>query len=165
MTRKKTKKRSSSKKEDSRMYAGLWLRLFAGIIDFIVLYSLGFILYTFMFKYFPVEYTSNVSLMVLIGVTIVWVYFAGMESSGFQGTLGKMFLNLSVTDMKKQRISFFDASKRFVVMIVSFLFLGFGLFMIGFTDKKQALHDMFFHTLVVKDKYIGTKVVMFRIGS
>jgi uncharacterized RDD family membrane protein YckC len=55
-----------------------------------------------------------------------------------------------VTDLNGDRISFGKASGRFFGKIISRLILGIGFFMIGFTEKKQGLHDMIAGCLVVK---------------
>jgi uncharacterized RDD family membrane protein YckC len=50
-----------------------------------------------------------------------------------------------------QRISFLHATGRFFAKMVSGLIpLGIGYIMAGFTQRKQALHDMIASTLVVR---------------
>jgi uncharacterized RDD family membrane protein YckC len=80
-----------------------------------------------------------------------WLYYALMESSARQGTLGKMAMGLSVTDIGGQRLSFGRASGRFFAKIITGLIpFGIGYIMAGFTEKKQALHDMIASCLVMK---------------
>ena len=74
-----------------------------------------------------------------------WLYWALMESSAWQATLGKKLFGLKVTDLQGRRISFARASGRYFGKIV---FVGF--IMVAFTEKKQALHDMIAGCLVVK---------------
>jgi uncharacterized RDD family membrane protein YckC len=78
-----------------------------------------------------------------------WLYFGLMESSAKQGTLGKMAVGIKVTDLNGNRISFGRATGRFFSKILSGLILYVGYMMAGFTEKKQALHDMIAGTLVV----------------
>ena len=59
-------------------------------------------------------------------------------------------MGLIVTDMNGQRITFGKASGRFFGKIVSGLICYVGFIMAGFTEKKQALHDMMAGTLVVR---------------
>jgi uncharacterized RDD family membrane protein YckC len=60
-------------------------------------------------------------------------------------------LSIYVTDVNGQRISFLHATGRFFAKIVSGLIpLGIGYIMAGFTQRKQALHDMIASTLVVR---------------
>jgi len=83
------------------------------------------------------------------GFLISWIYYATMESSFKQATVGKMALGLIVTDMSGIRISFWRASGRFFGKILSSLILMIGFIMPLFTKKKQALHDMIAECLVV----------------
>lgn len=80
-----------------------------------------------------------------------WLYFAWMESSTWQATLGKKALGLIVTDMEGRRLTFGRATGRFFSKIVTgFIPLGIGYIMAGFTEKKQALHDFIAGTLVLR---------------
>ncbi len=87
-----------------------------------------------------------VILLVAVGK---WLYYALMESSGQQGTLGKMALGIKVTDLDGKRVSFGRATGRYFARIISSLTLGIGYIIAGFTDRKQALHDMIASCLVV----------------
>jgi uncharacterized RDD family membrane protein YckC len=82
---------------------------------------------------------------------IHWLYFAGMESSARQGTIGKSVMSLRVADLEGKRISFGHATGRFFAKIVSGMipFL-IGYLMAAFTEKKQALHDLIAGTLVLE---------------
>ncbi len=78
-----------------------------------------------------------------------WLYFALMESSSKQATVGKMALGIVVTDLSGNRISFGRATGRYFGKIVSGMILCIGYFMAGFTERKQALHDIMSSCLVV----------------
>jgi uncharacterized RDD family membrane protein YckC len=85
-------------------------------------------------------------------MVVQWLYFAGMESSGRQATLGKSVMSLRVTNYEGQRISFGHATGRFFAKIISGLIpFAIGYIMAGFTEKKQALHDFIAATLVLKN--------------
>jgi uncharacterized RDD family membrane protein YckC len=74
-----------------------------------------------------------------------------MESSPYQGTLGKMALGLIVTDLQGRPLSFARASGRFFGKIITGMIpFGIGYIMAGFTEKKQALHDMIAGCLVLR---------------
>ena len=91
------------------------------------------------------------ALMILAAVAISWLYYALMESSERQATLGKAVLSLKVTDMNGNRISFGRATGRYFAKIVSGLIpFGIGYILAGFTEKKQALHDFIAATLVIR---------------
>jgi uncharacterized RDD family membrane protein YckC len=79
-----------------------------------------------------------------------WIYYASLESSTWQATLGKKILGLKVTDLEGNRISFGRASGRFFGKILSGMILGIGFLMAGFTERKQALHDIVAGCLVLR---------------
>jgi uncharacterized RDD family membrane protein YckC len=85
---------------------------------------------------------------------IAWLYWALMESSPWQATLGKKAMGLKVTDLEGRRISFARASGRFFGKAVSQFLLFFGFILAGFTERKQALHDMLAGCLVIKKTQI-----------
>lgn len=84
-----------------------------------------------------------------ISIIIQWLYYALMESSSKQATLGKMALGIKVTDMNGNRISFGRATGRYFGKIISGLILNVGYIMAAFTQKKQALHDLMANCLVI----------------
>jgi len=82
--------------------------------------------------------------------TLPWLYYAGLESSALQATLGKRLLGLKVTDLNGKKISFARATGRYIAKLVSIMTLGFGFMLAGMSPKRQALHDMIAGCLVVK---------------
>jgi len=147
-------------------YAGFWLRLVAFIIDAIVLHfvftivTLPFIasmgIRGIMRGHMPMSPEELIPLIrglfhiFLIRTVLNWLYYALLESSAWQATLGKKALGLEVTDMEGRRISFGRATGRFFAKIISSIILFIGFIMAGFTEKKQALHDMIAGTLVIR---------------
>jgi uncharacterized RDD family membrane protein YckC len=77
-----------------------------------------------------------------------WPYYAAMESSSAQGTLGKRAMGIRVEDVDGGRATFVQTSVRFFLRLVSALTLGFGFLMIAFTRRRQALHDIAANTIV-----------------
>lgn len=126
---------------DSLAYAGFWLRFVALLID-------GFIL--FVATALVVIVFGDGAGSVLLANLIVWMYFAVMESSPQQATLGKQALGLIVTDVNGQRLTFGRATGRFFAKYLSNATLEVGYIMAGFTAKKQALHDLIAGTLVIR---------------
>jgi uncharacterized RDD family membrane protein YckC len=86
----------------------------------------------------------------LIALVLDWLYYTLLESSVWQGTLGKKALGLEVTDLGGRRVSFGRATGRFFARIISGLTLGIGFIMAGFTERKQALHDIIAGCLVIR---------------
>jgi uncharacterized RDD family membrane protein YckC len=73
-----------------------------------------------------------------------------MESSSWQATLGKKLMGLYVTDIEGQRLSLGRATWRTFAKYLSSITAGIGYLMCGFTEKKQALHDMVANCLVLR---------------
>ncbi|HYC86510.1 MAG TPA: RDD family protein [Chryseosolibacter sp.] len=86
----------------------------------------------------------------LTAMVVGILYYSILESSKFQGTVGKMAVGIKVTDMNGDRISFGKALLRSIGRQISGLILFIGYLMAAFTEKKQALHDMIAGTLVLK---------------
>ena len=86
-------------------------------------------------------------LLVFVGQ---WLYFAMLESGKSQATVGKRVLGLQVTDRQGVRVSFGRATGRFFAKLISALPFDIGFMMAGWTQRKQALHDMIADTLVVR---------------
>jgi uncharacterized RDD family membrane protein YckC len=62
-----------------------------------------------------------------------------------------MALGLTVTDLQGRRVTFARASGRFFSKLITGLIpLAIGYIMAGFTEKKQALHDMIASCLVLR---------------
>ena len=85
-----------------------------------------------------------------IAIVATWLYFAVMESSPLQGTLGKMTLGLYVTDTEGKPVSLGRATGRTFAKYLSSATLGVGYLICGFTEKKQALHDIVAKCLVLR---------------
>ena len=134
-------------------YGGFWRRFVAYIIDAIILNIAGAILGAiFGFGVGAAGGTAEDGGLVggIVGLVLFFGYYAFMESSAKQATVGKMALGMIVTDENGGRLSFGRALGRTAGKILSSLILLIGFIMAGFTERKQALHDMIASTLVVK---------------
>ncbi len=147
-------------------YAGFWLRVVAFIIDALVLYFVGMILFLpfaasmgrmrGMMTARPPNLEGLLPMihamirLTLLRTILNWLYYSLLESSAWQATLGKKALGLEVTDLDGNRIGFGRATGRFFAKIISSIILGIGYLMAGFTEKKQALHDILAGTLVIR---------------
>lgn len=141
------------------IFAGFWLRFVAYLLDSLIIAV-------------PVLFLFCLVSMILVGgagqppnldalkmmelpiqllfILMAWPYFALMESSSKQATLGKLALGLAVTDASGGRISFGRATGRYFGKILSGMSCYLGFIMAGFTDRKQALHDIMANCLVVR---------------
>jgi len=82
--------------------------------------------------------------------TLIIIYYALMESSKYQATLGKIVMGIKVVNNNGQRLDFSKALLRNISKILSALIIGIGYIMIIFDDRKQGLHDKIADTFVVK---------------
>lgn len=140
-------------------YGGFWIRFVAFVIDALVV---GIVVWPISgIIALAIGLAGGAVAMPTLGVHLVrgivglafsacanWIYEAAMESSSKQATLGKMALGLKVTDLEGRRISFARATGRHFAKILSGMILLIGYIMAGFTQRKQALHDMIAGTLV-----------------
>lgn len=149
-------------------YAGFWLRVVASLIDGVIIGIPVIILFALTgisaalsgaigaHGGDPSEALAalfGAAFLAMFGIFIVarWLYFALMESSSWQATVGKKALGLYVTDITGQRVSFGRATGRNLGKFVSDLIpLAIGYILAGFTEKKQALHDMIASCLVLR---------------
>ncbi len=150
------------------VYAGFWKRFAAYLIDSIVIGIVAMIILLPFFimmgfgivmsatsddaeQVIPAVIGAIVGYLMLGLLAAIgqWLYFALMESSKHQGTLGKMALGIRVTDLAGNRITFGRATGRYFAKIISGLTMGVGYVLAAFTEKKQALHDMIAGCLVV----------------
>lgn len=138
-------------------YAGFWKRLAAAVIDFAVLLLVGFCLAMVV----PILAAQVVGLpddIYIVGsfmafwLIVPWLYYSLTEGSSKQGTPGKTTMNIMVTDTEGKRIAFGRATKRYWAKVISVLMLLAGFIMIGFTVRKQGLHDVLAQCLVVTRK-------------
>ncbi len=153
-------------------YAGFWLRFVAYLIDgvisgvaFLLLLIPLFVLTGAGAALSKIGSDGDISddvgallgfgfLAGFFGIIFIggWLYYALSESSSWQATLGKKMLNLKVTDMQGQKITFGRATGRYFSKIVTGLIpLLIGYIMAGFTEKKQAIHDMIASCLVLRN--------------
>jgi len=157
---------------DVGMYAGLGRRFIAFIVDIILIILIGSVVITFFslvngikYAYFMatgVHYSALteagsldaalgpiVASFGMIFIVIPWLYFAGFESSRSQATPGKVLLHLIVTDLAGNKPTFARTTLRFFGKYISTLIIFIGFLMIGFTKKRQGLHDKIAGSLVL----------------
>jgi uncharacterized RDD family membrane protein YckC len=150
-------------------YAGFWLRAVSSLIDRVILSSIFGLLSSFrpaVFLIFPdsnaaaqppatmqeflnsIPHPTPQGFFVLL--LLMWIYYAGFESSAWQATPGKKLLRLYVTDLSGRPITFPRASFHNVGRIIAEMTFWVGYIPAGFTEKKQALHDIIAGCLVLR---------------
>ena len=148
-------------------YAGFWIRFVAFIIDWLLLNFLTFILIVPIlgmigFATFGIAEITNMepeelglailavaAPLSIANIIMYWLYFALQQSSSWQATIGKRAVGVIVTDLNGERLTFTTASVRYLGRVISNMTMLIGYIIAGFTQKKQALHDMIAGTYVV----------------
>jgi uncharacterized RDD family membrane protein YckC len=169
-----------------------WRRLGAFIIDYLIIFSVGFILSLTIvlfiliiqgFSYLDIETESErltkfftayeaffQASIIIIPAIAYWIYSALLESSKWQATIGKRLFGIYVTDEIGNRITFRKASLRAAIKMISGIpqcgRLPIG-YLINFgiillTDKNQGIHDFLAKTYVV-EKWTERQAEMPRI--
>ncbi len=145
-------------------YGGFWIRVVALIIDVIIVKVVllplkamfgfgglalnGFDVSRFHRGLALPYFIFGSGIFLLLTLVASWLYESLMESSSYQATLGKMIFGMKVTDLYGNRISFAKATGRHFAKILSWLIFCIGFIMVGFTERKQGLHDILAGTLV-----------------
>jgi len=137
-------------------YATLDTRLLAVVIDYLLIFGL-YALSAFLVNVFISDKTLSiwVSVSGLAAVPLVKaVYAIIMEASDKQGTMGKIWLSIKVTDEEGLPIGMKKSFIRNISKILSFLSLGVGYFIGFFHRKQKCLHDRIAGTLVIRGRLI-----------
>jgi uncharacterized RDD family membrane protein YckC len=128
-------------------YPSPWRRLTAWLIEFVIVVVL-------LFSGIVVgSIIANGSLFFgfVVGLSALWLYFAGFESSPQQSTLSGRFLGTKVTDIQGEPLNFTRATSRHFAMYLSALTpIAIGYLMAFWTKRRQTLHDYLTSTVVVR---------------
>jgi uncharacterized RDD family membrane protein YckC len=149
-------------------FAGFWIRFAAYLIDSFIITICGMIVIApFILtlglslgsmesngnedldQQVAIEFLLVYAVLFLIAIGANWLYFALFESSARQATPGKMAVGVRVVGPQGERITFARASGRAFGKFLSGMICNIGYIMAGFTEYKQALHDMLATTYVV----------------
>ncbi|HET9673745.1 MAG TPA: RDD family protein [Gaiellaceae bacterium] len=94
---------------------------------------------------------DNLFVGFVVGLTAIWLYFAGLESSPRQATLSGPILGVRVTDLEGERLTFTRATGRHFAMYLSAITpFAIGYWMAFWTKRRQTLHDLLARTLVLR---------------
>lgn len=128
-------------------YAGFWIRFAAMLIDGLLLSAIFIPLFILSFLINPI--LGVIAYIVLIAFQIFYeIYFTGK----YGATYGKKWLGIKVVNENGEVIGYGGATIRWLGRLVVSFTIGIGYIIIGFTDKKQGLHDMIAKTYVIQQK-------------
>lgn len=160
---------------ENKEFAGFWIRFLANLIDGVLLMLPMWVVNAIVYRQVlgmsqweheitmieknsaNMHYVYSEPFEVLvwtmpISIIIGLLFYGLLTASVWQGTVGKRVLGLQVVDLEGNRIGFGRSLGRYFAYIPSGLILYIGYLMVGFTEKKQGLHDMIAKTYVVRNK-------------
>ncbi|MEA3323166.1 MAG: RDD family protein [Patescibacteria group bacterium] len=130
-------------------YAGFWIRVFASLIDSLVVFiaSLVIIVPLSFFAFDNVFFSSITSVFILFALSLT--YFIHMTNK-YQATVGKKIFGLKVCNEETlQKAALGDIINREgISRVIMFLFAPIHLF-VAIMAKKQGVHDMAANTVVI----------------
>lgn len=144
-------------------YVGFWLRVWAAIIDTLLMIVIVAPLVTWIYgpAYWlsdafirgPADFVLN-WLLPAVAVILFWVYR--------QATPGKMAIGARIVDAKTGgKPSTGQLIGRYLGYYVSIIPLFLGLIWVGIDKRKQGFHDMLAGTVVVRPKVRGQQTAKF----
>ncbi len=146
-------------KEELR-YAGFWIRVFATIIDGIIVITITFpILYL---VYGEIIWNKPDFILGPADFLLNWVFpifFTLLFWNYYLATPGKMLINAKIVDArtgKKPTLGQFII--RYIGYIPAAIVLLLGIFWVAFDSKKQGWHDKMAGTVVVRESQTASKV-------
>ena len=135
-------------------YGGFWRRLVAACVDALVLFFPAATL-RLLLNLDPVGFDprSSVSFVAIGGELVLdWLYAALLIGSSARATLGQRIMDLEVSGVRGERVSFARASWRYFAQVFTVLTFGVGHLMQLFTPRRQTLHDLLSGTVVVRTR-------------
>ena len=149
---------------DDLEYAGFWIRVWASIIDSVLMGVIIFpvLLSVYGAEYFdsedfirgPLDFLMNYVLPA-IAVIVFWMYKSA--------TPGKMAVSARIVDADTgEAPSTGQCIGRYFAYYVSILPLGLGLLWVAFDKRKQGWHDKLAGTVVVRNKNRAPEPVAFK---
>ncbi|UOQ87219.1 RDD family protein [Gracilibacillus salinarum] len=137
-------------------YAGFWMRLWAYLVDLIIVFSINGIL-LIPFKFVDNGFDLEIGFWTITSIisSIVFYLYFLLTTKFFNQTLGKVIFGLRVIREDHGPLSWSDLIFREVigrflhrVFPITILLYAF----VAFTNQKQGIHDMIGNTRVVLDR-------------
>lgn len=137
-------------------YGGFWRRFVALLLDTLVLYFPAATIRVLLglpavnlFNTINVD-SSATMLASSLELFIDWFYAVLFVTSPARATLGMMVMDLQLTGLAGERVSFARATGRYFAQFLTIATVGIGYVIQPFTSRRQTLHDMLSSTVVVR---------------
>jgi len=132
----------------SDSYGGFWIRVLAYSADLSII-MIGLVLLAVPLYFLGGAGMAAYSVLALVGP---FAYFVWLSASARQATFGKQLCGLRVEHVGSgQRISLLRSLGREAAKFISGAIFFIGYLMVGFTGRKQGLHDVMAATVVVRE--------------
>lgn len=138
------------------VYAGLWIRFGARIIDGMIIGAAGLVIMLVGWLIFGSPGTPSVTRMIATAIfqNLLYMGFAVAYTTYFLGksgaTPGKMACGLRVVRSDGEKITYARAFGRFFADWLNSFTIGIGYLIAAFDEEKRALHDRICDTRVVR---------------
>lgn len=142
-------KRKDEEMNEEIEYAGFWVRVIARLIDAVIL-MIPMLMVPLVFDFKDMDDITKAFYQGFFNLVIGASYYIFLTASESQATVGKKMMGLKVVDKNGNRISLGRSTGRYFAEILSALIFCIGYFMVGWTAKKQSLHDIIAETFVIK---------------
>ncbi|MEK6189493.1 MAG: RDD family protein [Carnobacterium alterfunditum] len=136
-------------------YAGFWLRLFAFLIDLLVIWSINRLIVQSLFLVlrYPLS-EESFSAFSLSKLAVYLLYFIVSTKWTNGQTIGKIIFGIRVVSFKEEKLSWGtvlirECFGRYILKIFPFIYL-----MVLFTREKQHLADFFSDTAVISENLV-----------
>lgn len=144
---------STGAKEEAHAYAGFWSRATAFLIDSIV-FGIAAALVHLLVRVVLGSLGADAATVRLVTNLITLLLTAGYACyswvSAWHATPGQRICGLRVLTDHGEPLTLGRAAGRYFALWLSLALLFVGVVMVGFTRRKQGLHDFLAHTIVVK---------------
>lgn len=137
----------------NHLQAGFWIRLWAYLIDLLVIGSVNRIVIYPLFDLIGLN-NNNSFLFSPVSIATAVIFFAYfvLMTKYFNQTLGKMIFGIKVISIKEETISWGTILFRELIGRYISKTIWIGYIIVAFTPKKQGLHDIFSDTQVIHEK-------------
>lgn len=150
---------------DEKIYAGFWVRFFAGVLDVVFLlppvlliaYLVSDSSYEIIkigenFQSYSFDAEGNLHTVDLVMYAVSIIYIAYFLSDKKQATIGKRLLGIYVGNTDGSKLNKSRAIMRAFASMITSATLGIGFLSVIFTKEKIALHDFLCNTRVFHGK-------------
>ncbi|MDR4199664.1 putative RDD family membrane protein YckC [Bacillus altitudinis] len=136
---------------EAQAYAGFWIRFWAFILDWLVVWGVNHLTVSPIFSLFGWSKGGGWFSPFSVTTTIVFLLYFAIMTKVFQQTLGKMVFGIKVVSLQPEKKLSWDVIffREIVGRYINTLFVLYAV--VGFTPKKQGVHDYFADTVVVHE--------------